>query len=154
MIYKGLVRGLSILERNLDERIGYQTGVAAHLIRNHFNQKLSEYGVTPAQFKVLFQLSEHIELLQSDLQNKLFIKPSTMNGIIESMLKNNLIEKKESLVDRRSKTISLTGEGKQLEQKLWNVVGQLEEEAMAIFSNEEKQLFLTCLKKMISHYQK
>lgn len=151
---KWIVRGLSILERDLEEHIGYQIGVAAHLLQNQLNQKFSEYGVTPAQFKVLFQLKEHIELVQSDVQKKLFIKPSTMNGIIESMLRNNLIEKKDSLEDRRSKKISLTAKGERLEKKLWNTVEQLdEEESMVVFSTEEKQIFLACLKKMIRHYQ-
>jgi DNA-binding MarR family transcriptional regulator len=154
MIYNELVRGLSILERDLHDRVGYQIGVVAHLMRNQFNEKLSEYGVTQAQFKVLYQLNEHGELLQSELQNKLFIKGSTMNGIIESMLKNNLIEKKNSISDRRSKVIKLTEKGKQLEEKLWREVGLIEEEAMTLFSNEEKQFFLSCLHKLIQHYQK
>ncbi|MFC0559719.1 MarR family winged helix-turn-helix transcriptional regulator [Halalkalibacter alkalisediminis] len=142
------------MERDLQDRVGYQIGVVAHLMHNQFNQKLSEYGVTHAQFKVLYQLNEHVELLQSELQNKLYIKASTMNGIIESMLKNQLIEKKDSTEDRRAKKISLTLKGKQLENTLWHEIGQLDKETMSVFTNEEKQFFLSCLLKMISHYQK
>ncbi|KHF40419.1 MarR family winged helix-turn-helix transcriptional regulator [Halalkalibacter okhensis] len=142
------------MERNLEERIGYQIGVVAHLMQNQFNQKIAEYGVTNAQFKVLYLLAEHHELLQSALQNRLYIKASTMNGIIDSMLKNDLINKKESEQDRRSKIISLTEKGKVLEEKLWNEMGQMDARLMNHFSDEEKQLFFSFLRRVANFYQK
>jgi DNA-binding MarR family transcriptional regulator len=141
------------VDRNLEDRIGYQIGIVAHLMQNQFNQKLAEYGVTHAQFKVLYQLTEHSELLQSAIQNRLYIKASTMNGIIDSMLKNGLINKKESEQDRRSKIISLTEKGRDLEEKLWNEMGQMDEKLMNNFSDEEKQLFFSFLRRVAFFYK-
>ncbi|GAE34254.1 MarR family winged helix-turn-helix transcriptional regulator [Halalkalibacter akibai] len=142
------------MRRVIEELVGYQVGVVAHLMRNQFNDKLSEFGITQAQFKVFYELIEHEEMTQSELQTKLYIKASTMNGIIESMLKNELIEKKDSLIDKRSKRIKLTEKGKLLEKKIWLEVEKLEEETLNLFNEEEKQVFFSCLQKMMVHYQK
>ncbi|OIJ18105.1 MarR family transcriptional regulator [Anaerobacillus alkalidiazotrophicus] len=140
--------------RNLDERVGYQIGVAAHLIQNTYNHKLSEYDLTVAQAKVLYMLVNYGEQLQSELQNRLFIKGSTMNGIIDSMLKKQLIEKNDSKTDRRSKIITLTEKGKILEEKLWLSTKAMEIELMKGFSNEEKQLLLAWLKRITENFKK
>ncbi|MDT8860650.1 MarR family transcriptional regulator [Alkalihalobacillus sp. MEB130] len=142
------------MERDLENRVGYQIGVVAHLMHNQLNQKLADYGVTHAQFKVLYQLKEHQELVQSNLQNRLYIKASTMNGIIESMLKNELIIKKDSEKDRRSKVITLTTKGEQLEEKLWNEIGKMDTELTQIFSDEEKRSFVSYLRRIVQSYGK
>lgn len=134
--------------RNMNERVGYHIGVAAHFLQNSYNQKLSEYDLTVAQAKVLYMLVNHGDQLQSELQNRLYIKGSTMNGIIESMLKKQLIDKEDSDIDRRSKLIILTEKGRTLEEKLWLGTQDMDEELMKGFSDEEKQLLLVWLKKI------
>ncbi|TWI59185.1 MarR family winged helix-turn-helix transcriptional regulator [Halalkalibacter nanhaiisediminis] len=139
--------------RNLDDRVGYHIGIVAHLMQNKFNQKLSEFGLTVAQSKVLFLLVQHGEQLQSELQNRLYIKASTMNGIIDSMLKKGLIEKIDSTLDRRQKQIVLTEKGELLEERLWDEVGEMDDSLMKGFLPEERQLFLAWLRKISNHLQ-
>lgn len=134
--------------RNMDERVGYHIGLAAHFLQNNYNQKLAEYELTVAQAKVLFMLVNYGDQLQSELQNRLYIKGSTMNGIIDSMLKKQLIEKKDSQNDRRSKLIILTEKGKLLEEKLWLETQDMDAELLKDFSHEEKLLLLAWLKRI------
>lgn len=63
--------------------------------------------------------------MQLQLQQRLYIKASTMNGIIESLLNKNLIEKKENANDKRSKIISLSEEGKLLNKKVWDEIEKI-----------------------------
>ncbi|MDE5413508.1 MarR family winged helix-turn-helix transcriptional regulator [Alkalihalobacterium chitinilyticum] len=142
------------MERNIDERVGYHIGVVGHLLQNLYNEKLSEYGLTVAQAKVIYLLHAHGNLLQSELQKNLLIKAPTMNGIIESMLKKELIEKKDNESDRRSKTIILTEKGRVLEETLWNDIGRLEEELVNGLSKEEQKILIIWLKKLALNLQK
>ncbi|MCT8137163.1 MarR family transcriptional regulator [Anaerobacillus sp. CMMVII] len=134
--------------RNIEENIGYHIGVVAHFIQNNYNDKLSDYDLTVSQAKVLYMLVNHGEQLQTELQNRLYIKGSTMNGIIESMLKKQLIDKQDSDNDRRSKVITLTKKGRELEEKLWLGSQDMDAELLRGFSNSEKQLFLSALQRM------
>lgn len=139
--------------RNIDERVGYHIGIAAHMIQNSFNQKLAQYDLTVAQAKVLFLLVQYGDQLQSELQNRLFIKASTMNGIIDSLLKKQLLNKCDSETDRRSKLISLTEKGKKLEETLWKDTHQLDESLLQGISQKEKQLLLKTIKTIITNLQ-
>ena len=132
----------------MNDRVGYHIGVAAHFMQNNYNQKLAEFDLTVAQAKVLFMLVNYGDQLQSELQSRLYIKGSTMNGIIDSLLKKDLIEKIDSETDRRSKIIVLTNKGKALEETLWLETEHMEEDLMIGFSPEEKQQLLTMLKRI------
>ncbi|MBU8906652.1 MarR family winged helix-turn-helix transcriptional regulator [Desertibacillus haloalkaliphilus] len=136
------------MDRNIEQSVGYQLGIVSHFIQNSYNQKLSEFNITVSQAKVLYFLVEHGNQFQSELQNRLYIKASSMNGIIETMRKKGLIEKVDSREDRRSKVIELTEAGRTMEARLWDELRTIEEELVRGFSVEEKQLVLAWLKKM------
>ncbi|OLO26372.1 MarR family transcriptional regulator [Alkalihalophilus pseudofirmus] len=136
------------MEHNLEERVGYHIGIVGHLMQNLYNEKLSEFGLTVAQAKVIHLLHAKGEQLQAELQKSLFIKAPTMNGIIDSMLKKGLIEKEDNQSDRRSKTILLTEKGRLLEKELWNGIGQVEEKLLIGLSKEEQQILILWLKRI------
>ncbi|WP_280771353.1 MarR family winged helix-turn-helix transcriptional regulator [Salipaludibacillus daqingensis] len=136
------------MDEKIEKFVGYHMGNVTHFIHNHHNRNLSEYGVTRAQAKVLYLLNHYGDSLQSELQKRLFIQASTMNGIIESLLKSQLIKKTDSVLDRRTKVISLTDKGKQLEDRLWEEVKALDRNLMDGFSEEEQRLLISWLKKM------
>lgn len=134
--------------RNTDDHVIYQIGTVAHFIQNNFNQKLAEFNLTVAQAKVLFNLVNYGNQPQSDLQQRLYVKASTMNGVIETLLKKQLIEKRDNRNDRRSKLIILTQKGKELEEKLWQESENMDKHLLKGFSMEEKHLLLGWLKRI------
>ncbi|WP_181350184.1 MarR family winged helix-turn-helix transcriptional regulator [Thalassobacillus sp. CUG 92003] len=136
------------MERNFQQKIGYNIHVISHFIQNIYNEKLAEYGLTMSQAKVIYFLAQSGEHTQTDLQNKLYIKPSSMNGILESLLKNALVEKRESPEDRRTKLIQLTEKGKNFDAHIWEVILGLEELIGEGFSTEEIQMLNAWLIKM------
>ncbi|WP_078592725.1 MarR family winged helix-turn-helix transcriptional regulator [Evansella clarkii] len=140
-------------KKKMDELVGYHLGMAAHLIQNHYNKKLAEHGLTAAQSRVLYILNQHEKLMQAELQKRLYIQASTMNGIIDTLLKKELITKDDSKEDRRSKVISITAAGQYLEEKLSNEVYEIEESLLKGFSPEEQQLFLSWIKRMRENLQ-
>lgn len=136
------------MDRNIENLLGYHINVVSHFIQNQYNQKLSEYGLTLAQAKVLYFLSEHGEQAQSEMQKRLYIKGSSMNGLVDSMLKKELILKQQSKEDRRTKLISLTDKGREIDGQLWNLINGTESQLGEGFTPEEQQKMISWLKKM------
>ncbi|WP_100399981.1 MarR family winged helix-turn-helix transcriptional regulator [Bacillus sp. FJAT-44742] len=139
--------------KKLEENLSYNIGVLAHLLRNHHNQVLMSFDLSFSQAKVLYFLHEFGEQSQSSLQKRLYIQPSSMNGLVESMVKKNLIEKKESQLDRRTKLISLTEKGIETEGRLREVREEVETDLVSDFEPPERELLLSWLKKMTLRMQ-
>ncbi|WP_231514826.1 MarR family winged helix-turn-helix transcriptional regulator [Oceanobacillus salinisoli] len=140
--------------RGIEEKIGYQIGVVAHLFQNHYNQQLAKYDVTIAQARVLYLLVEQGPQSQGELQQQLYIKGSTMNGIIESLLNKELIEKSENQHDKRSKMISLTEKGRFIDQRLWDDMATTEDRVLKGFTKEEIALMRLWLGRIKSNIVK
>lgn len=138
-------------KNNVEQHLGYQIGVLSHLLQNQYNKLLAKYDVTVAQAKVLFLLVKYGPQLQGDLQQRLYIKASTMNGIIDSLLNKKLIEKEVSIDDRRSKVISLTEQGRLIDKQLWKQMENHEQQVFDGFASEEIALMRLWLSKMISN---
>ncbi|ERN54448.1 MarR family transcriptional regulator [Alkalihalophilus marmarensis] len=139
--------------RQLENRIGYHIGLLSHRIQNEYNLKLANYDLTVAQSRVLYLLVTYGSQTQVELQKKLYIKGSTMNGIVESLLKKDLIQRVISEVDKRAKVVHITEEGKKIEAKLWEELDHLENTLMRGFNSEEKELLITWLKRIENNIQ-
>ncbi|WP_026688522.1 MarR family winged helix-turn-helix transcriptional regulator [Alteribacter aurantiacus] len=134
--------------RKFDQLVGHHVNLVSHFLKNRYNERLSELGLTMSQAKVLFILFDQGERTQSELQKMLYVKGSTMNGIVDSMLKQELIIKKDSTEDRRTKVIELTEKGRVNEQKIWRIINELEEDLTSEMSDEEQKLLISWLKKL------
>lgn len=135
-------------KRDIDKNVGYHIGIAGHLIQNRYNEKLAKADLTVAQSKVLYLLVEHGPQIQVELQNKLYIKGSTMNGLVETMEKKGFIERRASTSDKRSKVIHLTDKGREADQVFWEELLLLEKEFLEGFAEEEKALLIVWLKRI------
>ncbi|WP_345241713.1 MarR family transcriptional regulator [Pontibacillus salipaludis] len=136
------------MKRDIENLLGYHINVVSHFIQNQYNQKLREHDLTMAQSKVLYFLSEHGEQAQGDMQKRLYIKGSSMNGLVDSLLKKELIHKRQSPDDRRTKLISLTDKGSEIEGQLWSLIDGIEKQLGEGFTTEEQQVIISWLKKM------
>ena len=134
--------------RNIDDKLSYQIGMVAHLLQNQYNDQLAAHDLTVAQSRVLYMLVEYGDQSQAELQQHLYIKGSTMNGIIDSLLNKDLVNKTDSDVDKRAKIISITEKGRLLDQNLWDDLDKKEMEYIEGFSKEEMALLMTWLKKI------
>ncbi|MFC7063666.1 MarR family winged helix-turn-helix transcriptional regulator [Halobacillus seohaensis] len=136
------------MEHEIEPLLGYNINVISHFIQNTYNEKLSEYALTNSQAKVIYFLAKHGEQSQADLQKRLYIKASSMNGIIESLMKNACITKDSSPYDKRTKVIRLTDKGKQLDETIWTIIQELESIIGDGFSKEERQVIVSWLQKI------
>ena len=119
--------------------------------RQHSQTLLRQYKVTAAQLSALRVLERHGELTHSELSNLLFLRGSTVSGMVDRLEARKLITRKRSRQDRRLVRIRLADAGRALLEsippgqskfgKLRQLVRQLPE--------DEAQAFLSTLNKMV-----
>lgn len=70
------------------------------LLTLDFDKRLSEYGLTCQQGRVLFYIyrktNEGLEVHQNDIEKQFNLSKSTVSGLVKRMMKNDLINKNQS----------------------------------------------------------
>jgi DNA-binding MarR family transcriptional regulator len=117
------------------------------LFTRHFLSSFYRFGkardISPAQLGMLFQLGRPSAQGLGRLGEELQVSSAAVSQMIERLVQAGLVERSESVDDRRSKKIGLTAEGRKLleeckeERQLWItklVDGLGEEEAGRIIA--------------------
>lgn len=109
--------------------------------------KLSDdYDLSPQQGLTICGLEPGKAVPMSYISEFLGCDPSNVTGIVERLHKSQYIDRQESLVDRRVKTISLTPKGVELRKKL--LLGIVEEDKPALVNLTKAEISM--LKQLIS----
>ncbi|TAH48264.1 MAG: MarR family transcriptional regulator [Chloroflexota bacterium] len=118
-----------------------------HLLRvQHQIQKceiahLAKYNLTLPQFDVLAQLSREEGITQQVLANRLLVTKGNVCGLMERMLEQGLVERRQDPHDGRAYMLHLTAKGKRLIQEILPAHSQLIAAQMnALDSQKQKQL--------------
>ena len=80
----------------------------ARLLRTYADQEARQFGMTRAQWAVLFRLERAEGLKQSELAEALDLQPITLTRLIDRLCDNGLIERRSDPHDRRAKRLFLT----------------------------------------------
>ena len=94
-------------------------------MNNYVNRMLKESGladISVAYFAVLQALWDEDGLNISDLGDRAYLEKSTMTSLIDRMEGAGLLRREDHPTDRRAYKICLTARGKELEEKLDQVV--------------------------------
>ncbi len=95
------------------------------IVKRRFAQRLQSFGVTQPQFTTLAALSAHQKACtMSDLTDVTFQDAPTMTGIINRLVKMELVQRTRSETDRRVVLVQIAPTGselvKQIEEKVFN----------------------------------
>ncbi|NJP39287.1 MarR family winged helix-turn-helix transcriptional regulator [Alkalicoccus luteus] len=136
------------MNQPIEKLLSYELGMTAHMLQNDINRKFSGLGLTRSQSNILFLLYKEGSMTQAELMQRLNVQGSTMNGLLETMLKKELIRKMQSREDRRSRVISLTEKGMHIEEEMWTSLEQAETKITSALSQEEGDELRRLLKKV------
>ncbi|MGR3309980.1 MAG: MarR family winged helix-turn-helix transcriptional regulator [Candidatus Brocadiales bacterium] len=75
-------------------------------------------GVTPSQWSTLLAFDDTDVLKMNELSKRLTLATSTMTRMIDNLVREGLVERKQDFTDRRTVMVCLTKEGKQLTKRL------------------------------------
>lgn len=107
-------------------------------------------GLSPIQLKILHYLLRHSKdiVFQRDIERLIEARRSTTSGILNTMEKNNLIKRVNSIQDARSKQIILTDYGIQFSQYMIELKTQFDTKVKDNITNEELEIFFKVTKKI------
>jgi len=125
------------------ENFGMQLAETARTWRNKLDQRLKPLGLSQAKWVVLVHMSRAGDTLtQKELAQLIGIEGPTLVGLLDRLGTDGLVERRESVTDRRSKTVHLTAAGSAVMQQISEVARDLRGE---LFKGIEPAELLQCL---------
>src|SRR6188768_1634863 len=103
----------------------------SRMLRTLFDQEARKFGMTRAQWGVLFRLERSEGLKQSELADILEIQPITLTRMIDRLCDSGLIERRNDPTDRRAKRLFLTPAARPLLDRLNAISTELLARALA-----------------------
>lgn len=91
------------MEKQFSSHIGYYIQEIARKSAVTLNEKLGELDLTYAQFRVLNTLWKKGTLTQKEILVYICVKPSTLTGLTDQLVKKGLAERLKVENDRRAK---------------------------------------------------
>lgn len=135
--------------------LGRMLGCCGRLAKLNVDAELRRrgYDVTPQQSSALIYLSKHREehITQRDLEKAMQLKPSTINGIVDRLLEKGFITRCTCPTDGRCRLLHLTEEGQEMVNSFREALEQTNKTVAADLSEEEQQVLVGLLKRIITH---
>lgn len=132
----------------IEQCINYLLTQAQGKVNNIFRENLSQYGITPAQYVVLYYLWEEDGLSPSQLSQLCALDASTITGLLTRMEKSDLIERRHSRNDRRGVHVFLSGKGRELQGSISRTIEESNEQTLSAFGKAERAQFIELLEKL------
>ncbi len=113
-----------------DDRLIYLISTAQHLLKNHIKNELRKENVviTPSHTSILFTLMDNGPQTMNSLSNVLFVKNSTITGLVDRLEKNGFVSRNAVSNDRRKWDIAITEKGVNEIKKAKSVINAINDE--------------------------
>ncbi len=105
----------------LDNQLCFRLYTAARLVTSAYTPYFKEFGITYPQYLVLMVLWEQDNRVISEITDILRLETNTVTPLLQRMEKQGLIVRQKSKADSRQRIVSLTKEGKKLEEQIKEV---------------------------------
>ena len=123
-------------------------GDISRLARRSFDARAREIAVTRPQWQVLVMLNRHEGVNQGGLAELLDVEPITVCRMVDRLQEADLVERRPDPADRRSWRLFLTAKAADLLAQLQPLGEQLEVEAFAGISSEERAMVIATLERV------
>lgn len=125
--------------------INFLLSSSQNTVFKYFSKRLSEYGITPAQYGVLNCLWQYGNISPSKIREILNLEASSVSGILDRMQKSELIERHIDQTNQRAIIVSPTNKSMAIKDGVEAIVDEMNHKFLEPFSDEERAL----LKKML-----
>ena len=138
--------------------LGRMISYCGHLgkLSNDLLLRQAGYDVTPVQTHLLLHLAcwtGEQEASQRDLERKLRLKPSTVNGIVDRLEAKGYVSRRASPQDGRVRLVSLTEAGRSKVQDFHVIVEETERRFTASLSEQERGQLRKLLSRIIENLE-
>jgi DNA-binding MarR family transcriptional regulator len=110
------------------------------IMRNAFDEELSEYNLSTAQFEILGYLYHSEGMEQKRLQQCSGVTAATLTGLLDKLENRGFVKRISDYQDGRAKIVIMTPEGDAFFSQLIGIMHQFEDRMLAGFSGAERAL--------------
>ena len=118
------------------------------VMRNAFDNELSDYSLSTSQFEILGYLYYSEGLEQKQLQHCSGVRAATLTGLLDKLETRGYLVREPAAHDARVKIVKMTPYGEAQFSQLFNIMHQFEDRMMAGFSPAERSLLVDWLQRM------
>ena len=122
---------------DLERSFGFLVNDVSRLFGRRFEKNGRRLGLTRAQCRTLGYLARNEGINQAGLADLLEIRPMTLVRQIDRMEETGWIERRPDPADRRARRLYLTGKGRPVLGRIWDVASETRDEALARLSPQE-----------------
>lgn len=134
----------------LESLLGYNARRAALAVIGVFLQRMAPFGLRPVDFSVLTLIAHNPGITSRQLCAALDILPPNLVGMIKSLDKRGLIERRPHPTDRRAQGLHLSPGGKKLQKEAQATATKLERDVANRLSDEELERLKELLQRVYS----
>ena len=109
----------------LENQLCFRLYAASRLVTQAYTPFLSKLGITYPQYLVLLVLWEKNEQPVNDLAKRLHLETNTVTPLLQRMEKEGLMSRRKGKEDGRQVLVSLTDQGRALEQEAAHIPHQV-----------------------------
>ena len=137
----------------VNKSIGYLLAMAAKKVSSRFKELMEENDIDfgHAGWIVLSRLWEEDGLSQQEISDRSNVSKPNISTYAQKLEQDNYIVRTPDPVDSRSNKLFLTQKGKQFKDLCQSLARQANDELLAPLTNQEKEIFHQCLKKINRH---
>lgn len=136
---------------SIENHVGYLIQQISHLLEQLYNKNLINEGLSISQARVIYLLYQNDGMTQSELQQDLLIKASSITKLIDVLAEKGLVTREASSDDARIKKIYLTAEGRKKEENLYKIREATEANLLRTLSGSEGKELIGILKSIKSN---
>jgi len=146
---------MSAIERldELYERPGFLLRRAHQIFVSILEAEFASVGLSPAQYAVLVALNEHKELSQGDVALVLGMNKVSISHIVQGLEKKGWLLRQVDNLDKRQLKLALTAEGRKVLRQTSTMAEATYRAQMAPLSEEERDLFVSLLKRLVDELE-
>ncbi|MDP3139311.1 MAG: MarR family winged helix-turn-helix transcriptional regulator [Burkholderiaceae bacterium] len=135
-------------------KIGVLVHELSRLRRKAIDQLLQPLGITGSQWWVLTYISLRPGLSQARLADELNLGKVALGGLIERLMKLDLVDRRTDSHDKRVKLIYLSQTGMALAKEIRHISSGVQDSALEGISQEELDLSISVLMRMKDNLEK
>jgi DNA-binding MarR family transcriptional regulator len=136
-------------QSKLLELVGYNLRRAYVLnITPLFRKRMAKYHLKPVEYTILGLLKANPNINQKRLSQAINVSPPNMATLLDRLEGRGLLNRQRNPLDKRSQTLVLTQEGLRICIKAEKTIGELDLDATATLSGQERAELIRLLQKL------
>ncbi len=128
-----------------DKSIGFLIAKARNVLKNEFDKELKSYALSYAHRVILIRLSEKEGLTQKELAQDTYFEQSNLTLMLDKLELKGLVKRSAKENDRRAYIVTITPEGKKLQDSLVQMGEDVMDKALHGLSSTQKDELSTML---------